>query len=244
MPAIPAPDDTTTAPMRCSASVASSSRTVALGGTVATDVALGPEHGHDQHRVLLAWHATRRVRAPSNSLAPCVGCCPRSLRRPRLAGGGLRPAGSEPAQNGRLPDSALTTVPRGAGSPTTSPIRCVASSTPPGPRACGSSPRPRPTSRPCPDRRRSSRATATSTCRCGGGTSTASSANCGMAAVPGTSVHGWGRAGRLRGQCGRAHLLVDGVPVAAGERRPVRLRAPRVGGTLGFLAGAWHWEHA
>src|SRR4051794_12481130 len=37
MPAIPAPDDTMTAPMRWSASVSSSSRTVALGGMVTTE---------------------------------------------------------------------------------------------------------------------------------------------------------------------------------------------------------------
>ena len=244
MPAIPAPDDTTTAPMRCSASVSSSSRTVALGRHGHHRVALGTEHGHDQHRVLLG---SRHARAQANSLARAPARCPRSslvVALASLAAACVPP--SEPAQNGRLPDSALTTV-----TPTcrtandvADPLRHLLYTA-----WLDGVPLVQPETQsyvePLPGTADgSSRATAASRCSSGGGTSTASSCNCGYAAVPGTSVHGWGRAVDFEDGPRELTFSSTGYQWLQANAARFGFVHPAWAEPDGSSPEAWHWEHA
>ena len=67
---------------------------------------------------------------------------------------------------------------------------------------------------------------------------------CGYAAVPGTSIHGWGRAVDFEDAAGELTFEFRRLPVAEGERGALRLRASRVGRARWQSAPEpWHWEH-
>ena len=63
-----------------------------------------------------------------------------------------------------------------------------------------------------------------------------------LAAVPGTSNHGWG----WRWTCAAAsrHYGTRAVRLDDRQRRPVRLPAPRLGRPGNGREEPWHWEYA
>lgn len=63
-----------------------------------------------------------------------------------------------------------------------------------------------------------------------------------LAAVPGTSNHGWGLAVDLCG--GHRPLRHPAVHLDEGERGPLRLPPPRLGRTGRGREEPWHWEYA
>ena len=65
---------------------------------------------------------------------------------------------------------------------------------------------------------------------------------CGFAAVPGTSIHGWGRAIDFQDQFGEVHVRFAGLRVAHGERVALRVLASVMGSAGQPNPEPWHWE--